>query len=115
MPTIPQALATAIQHHRAGRLQAAEQIYRRILTVDPDHADAIHLLGVIASQTGKLDLAVETIRRAIALKGGAPAFHVNLGNALMAQGKLEEAVACYRRALELKPDFAGRTTTWAMP
>ena len=39
-----------LQHHQAGRLQAAEQIYRQILAVEPNHADAIHLLGVIAHQ-----------------------------------------------------------------
>ena len=53
MATIPEALAIAIQHHQAGRLQAAEQIYRQILAVEPNHADAIHLLGVIAHQAGK--------------------------------------------------------------
>ena len=31
MATISEALAIAIQHHQAGRLQAAEQIYRQIL------------------------------------------------------------------------------------
>ena len=65
-----------------------------------------HLLGVIAHQVGKHEVAVEYIRRAIGLNGNAAAFHNNLGNALKEQGKLDEAVACYRRALELKPDFA---------
>jgi nucleotidyltransferase/DNA polymerase involved in DNA repair len=41
MATISEALATAVQHHQAGRLQAAEEIYRQILAVDPDHADAL--------------------------------------------------------------------------
>jgi Flp pilus assembly protein TadD len=86
MATIPGALATAIQHHQAGRLRAAEQICRQILAVEPNHADAIHLLGVIALQAGKPGIAIEYIQRAIALKGNAPAFHNNLGNALKAEG-----------------------------
>ena len=61
MATIPEAFAIAIQHHQAGRLQAAEQIYRQILAVEPNHADAIHLLGVIAAQAGKHEDAVETL------------------------------------------------------
>ena len=61
MATISEALAIAIQHHQAGRLQAAEQIYRQILAVEPNHADAIHLLGVIAHQAGKHELAVQYI------------------------------------------------------
>jgi hypothetical protein len=40
MATISEALAMAVQHHQAGRLQAAEQIYRQILAVEPNHADA---------------------------------------------------------------------------
>jgi tetratricopeptide (TPR) repeat protein len=106
MATIPEALAIAFQHHQGGRLQAAEQIYRQILQAEPNHVDAIHLLGVIARQVGKPEIAVEYIGRAIGLNRNVAAFHNNLGNALKDQGKLDDAVACYRRALELKPDFA---------
>jgi predicted O-linked N-acetylglucosamine transferase (SPINDLY family) len=106
MPTIPQALATAVQHHQAGRLQAAEQIYREILAVEPNHADAWHLLGVVACQVGKHEAGIQHMRRAIELVENAAPFHSNLGTALKDQGKLAEAIACYRRALELNPDSA---------
>jgi tetratricopeptide (TPR) repeat protein len=53
MATIFEALAMGIQHHRAGRLQAAEQIYRQILQAEPNQADAWHLLGLIAQRVGK--------------------------------------------------------------
>ena len=105
MATIPEALAIAIQHHQAGRLQPAEQIYRQILAVEPNHADAWHLLGVIARQVGKYGIAVEYIGRAIGLKADVAAFHINLGNVFKEQGNLGEAVACYRRALDLNPEF----------
>jgi tetratricopeptide (TPR) repeat protein len=107
MATISEALAIAIQHHQAGRLQAAEQIYRQILQVEPTHADAWHLLGLTARQVGRHEIAVQYIGRAIALNGNAAAFHFNLGNTFKDQGKLDEAVACYRRALELEPGNAG--------
>ena len=106
MATIPEALAMAIQHHQAGRLQAAEQIYRQILQAEPNQADAWHLLGVMASQIGKHEVAVQYIGRAIGLNGRAAAFHSNLGEAYRALHRTPEALACYRRALELKPDFA---------
>ncbi len=106
MATISQALAIAIQHHQAGRLQAAEQIYRQILAVEPDHADAWHLLGVIAHQAGKHGVAVEYMERAIGLKGNAAVFHINLAGPYCALRRIPEAIACYRRALELKPDHA---------
>ena len=64
MATISEALAIAIRHHQAGRLQAAGQIYQQILEAEPDQADAWHLLGVIHAQTGNHQRAVECIRRA---------------------------------------------------
>ena len=54
-------LNTAIQYHQSGQLDKAEEIYKNILKVHPDHADALHLLGVIASQTGKQDVAIDLI------------------------------------------------------
>ena len=106
MATISEALAIAIQHHQGGRLQAAEQIYRQILAVEPNYVDAIHLLGVIAHQVGKQEMAVEYIRRAIVLKGDETAFHKNLGDVYHTLRRMPETVACYRRAIELKPDYA---------
>ena len=84
MATISEALAIAIQHHQAGRLQAAEQIYRQILAAEPNHADALHLLGVIASQMGKHEAAVEYIGRAIRVEAGMRLLPYNLGEAYRA-------------------------------
>ena len=63
--TIAEALALAVQYHQQGAWQQAEQIYRQILQVDPNHADALHLLGVLAYQAGQYELAVEYMGRAI--------------------------------------------------
>ena len=92
--------------HRAGRLSDAELLYRKILEADAHHADALHLLGVLAHQVGRNDAAVELIGKAVAQNGKVPAFHNNLGNALTALGRLDDAAACYTRAITLKPDHA---------
>ncbi len=105
MPTISETFAIAIQHHQGGRLQAAEQIYRQILAAEPNQPDALHLLGVIAHQVGKHEVAIETIGRAIRLQGSVASYHNNLGEAYRALRRISEAVACYRRAVELKPDY----------
>ena len=106
MSTIPEALAIAIQHRQAGRLEAAEQIYRQILAVEPNHAEAHNNLGNIFNNQGKLDEAIACYRRAVELKPDFAVAHNNLGVAFKEQGKLDEAVICYRRALALKPDYA---------
>lgn len=103
--TIPQALEIAVQHHQAGRLEEAEALYRQILGTQPEHADALHFLGVIAAQVGRHDAAVEWIRKAVALAPNNPDAHCNLGVAWRAIGRLDEAIPAYRRAIELKPDY----------
>jgi len=102
--TIQQTFDLAVRHHQAGRLQEAEQLYRQILAQKPGHADAIHLLGVIAYQTGHNDDAVDLIRQAVALKPDFPEAHYNLGNALRTIGRFDEAIAAYRQAIALRPN-----------
>jgi tetratricopeptide (TPR) repeat protein/ADP-heptose:LPS heptosyltransferase len=104
--TTPELLQSALAHHQAGRLPAAEQIYRQILQGEPNHADALHLLGVLFHQLGNEQAAVDSIGRAITLKPQSAAFHSNLGLCYQSLGRRDEAVACWRRALDLQPDLA---------
>jgi protein O-GlcNAc transferase len=105
MPTNSEALAIARQHHREGRLQEAEQIYQQILTVDVQNAEAWHLLGVIAHQCGRQEIAAEYIGRAMNLNPNAASFHNSLGLVCQALDRLDDAAGCYRRALEIEPAF----------
>jgi protein O-GlcNAc transferase len=106
MTTIRDALQLALQHHQAGRLLEAEQIYRQILQADPTQADAWHLLGAVAHQRGLHQQAAECMQRALDIQPNVAAVHANLGQVYQALGKLDEAATCYRRALELAPDYA---------
>jgi tetratricopeptide (TPR) repeat protein len=103
--SMQQALDLAVQHHQAGRLREAEQIYRKILASDPTNPHALHLLGVLASQTGQTDTAVDFIRRAIAQNPTAAQYWCNLGAALITAGRNEEAIDTYQRALVLQPEL----------
>ncbi len=105
MATIAEAFATALEHHQAGQLPAAEQLYRQILEIEPRHADALHLLGFIYQQTGRPDVAGEYIKQAILLNGQQAAYHHNLGDTYRARGQFADAVACYQQALTLNPDL----------
>ncbi len=89
--------------HAAGRLQEAEAIYRQILAASPDHADSLHMLGVVALETGHAQPALELIDRAIALRSSVAAYHLSRGHALSDAGRQDEAIAAYRQALRLKP------------
>ena len=102
---IAQAMAHAVQLHQAGRIRKAEAIYRQIVQKQPDHADALHLSGLINHQLGRHGLAYTLINQAIAIHPGAASFHNNLGEVCRALDRLDEALACYTTALSLQPDF----------
>ncbi len=104
-PRILELLAAATRYHRGGRLADAQQVYGQILQADPHHADALHLLGVLALQSGRPDAATTLISKAIVENAQVPAFHSNLGNALKAQGRFDDADDSYRRALALNPGY----------
>lgn len=99
------SLQAAIQHHRAGRRDRAVAIYQAILSRQPDHPDALNLLGVAASQNGKYDAALDLIGRAVALNPAAAVYHCNLGQVLAAMGRTDQAIAAYRRSLQLNADL----------
>ena len=104
--TIQQAIDLALEHHRAGRLNQAEQIYRQVLAAEPRNPWALQLLGMIAHQVGNSKVAIELINRAIAIDPTPPDFHNNLGEIYRTTGKLQEAEKCLLMCLKLNPDFA---------
>jgi predicted TPR repeat methyltransferase len=105
MADIAQALTEAVALHRAGQTDRAEQAYRQILEAEPECADAWHLLGVLACQTGRPYPACGYIGHAIGLNPDASSYHNSLGAAYRALKRRDDALACYRRALDLKPDY----------
>src|ERR1700730_3076020 len=94
----------ALAHQRSGRAADAERVCREILSVDPGHAQTLHLLGLIEHRHGRSDEAIEHIRMAIMRDGQDPAFYHNLGNILRALDRPGEAMACYEGALALASD-----------
>jgi predicted O-linked N-acetylglucosamine transferase (SPINDLY family) len=106
MANTTEAFAIAVQHHQAGRLEAAEQVYLQILRADPTHPDVLHLLGLVHAQTGHHRTAVEYIGRALSIRPQWAEALANLGNVLRELGRADEAVPVLRRALQLQPDHA---------
>ena len=91
---------------RSGDAAGAERACLAALREHPNHASALHLLGVIALQTGRAHAAVERLTQAISADPNQPIAHYNLGLAQAECGQAEAALACYDRAIALKPDYA---------
>jgi tetratricopeptide (TPR) repeat protein len=103
---VAEALSLALEHQQAGRLEQAEALYREILAREPDNADALDLLGVLACQKGRRHQAAALIARAVTLNPAASFYHNNLGNVLQELGRFEDSVLCYQQALRLEPEYA---------
>lgn len=102
-------LQLAWNFHQSGQLELAARLYRRLLSVDPDNADAHHLLGMIALGNGRTDEAVGHLARAVECDPTQAQFYDHLGDAHMAAGDYPAAIDDYQKSLEIEPNSA---VTW---
>lgn len=96
-------LRSALLLHQQGRVTDAEAACRKILKAQPNHAGALHLLGVVALQQGRLGGAVELLRHSLTFDPNQPFANLNLGAALLGLGQPADALACFERAILLVP------------
>lgn len=108
--SIDSLFQSALREHQNGRIGQAAEMYRRVLSLQPDHADALHLLGVTELQAGRAAVAIELISRAIALRPQSSAYRSNLGEALRQAKRVPEAIAVLQSAVELDPTSAPAMT-----
>lgn len=96
----------ALALHQRGQLAQAQTLFTNLLKIDPRHADALFLLGVIAGQTKQHGSAADLIGKAIAIRPDNPFFYYNRGVAFKELTRHDAAVECYDKAIALKPDYA---------
>lgn len=96
----------AIEHHRAGRLDQAEQLYARVRQVLPNNFEAVQLSGVVALQKGRPAQAAELLFRALKIDPRSAVCAMRLGVALTSSGRLAEAERYSRLAVQLDPRYA---------
>jgi len=100
--TAPPA-AAALAQHRRGEFDDAEKLYREALAQGATDADTLGSYGVLACQTGRTDLAIELLERAVAAHPEMAWLRSNLGETYRRQGRLPEAIECLQRSVELSP------------
>jgi tetratricopeptide (TPR) repeat protein len=98
-------LRYAVAKHQAGQLGQAALLYQRILGQKPEHAEALHLLGVLHHQQGEHARAAEEIMRAVAIRPSVPLYHANLAEVYRSLGQLDRAAGAARTALQLAPEY----------
>ena len=95
-----------LARHQQGNLVEAERHYDAALRSQPDHFEALHMLGVIALQRGRFERGVEIITKAVALNENSPVAFNNLAKGLKDLGRFDEAIIHFERAIALAPAFA---------
>jgi tetratricopeptide (TPR) repeat protein len=68
-------LEEAVRHHREGRLEQAEGLYRQILQTEPRNGNALNLLAVMQRQRGKIEDAIALARSAVSAQRRAAGAH----------------------------------------
>ncbi len=99
-------LQAGLELHQRGRMTEAATYYQRVLRLQSEQPDALHLLGVVANHDQRHAEAVDLIGRAIAQDSSNPLYFSNLGLALKGLRRWDAALAAFDRALALLPDFA---------
>jgi tetratricopeptide (TPR) repeat protein len=96
----------ALRHFQSDRLGPAEDRCQRALALNPEHADCLHLLGMVHAKTNKLDSAVDLIAAAIRCNPNCSRYFSDLGSLLHAQNRFEEARKSLDLAIKLAPGSA---------
>lgn len=103
---VAHALEHGVRAQRAGDYPRAEYNYQSILRDHPKHADALNLMGTIALEAKKPDVAAGYFRKAVKLHPRNPVYLYSLGSAQLLMHKPQLAIETLRKASLIKPDFA---------
>jgi tetratricopeptide (TPR) repeat protein len=98
------AIQDALKAAEVGDYEEAKRICAGLIEVDPNNAEALHLYGVAAYQSGlDADAALSLIDRAIGADPENSRFLNSRGALFYAQGMNAEAEASFQRSIELNP------------
>jgi len=104
--TTTETFALALQHHNKNNFQAAEQLYKQILKIEPNHVESNFRLGSLLVQTRNFDTAQQLLNKAIQIDPNHAKAHNNLGIAFQKMKKNQEAINCYEKAIQINPNLA---------
>jgi len=87
--------------------ESQETLWSDVLTKNPNSWSAHSDLGVIFSQKGQVDKAIDQFQKALEINPTDAPAHYHLGNALLKNGRLNEAIAQFQTAVEIDPNYVG--------
>jgi FkbM family methyltransferase len=94
----------AFKAHKSGNLKDAESGYHEVLAAEPDHPSALHLLGLIAFDSGEIGKAIPLIEKSVQLVPKEFQWQLNYGKILSQAQEFDEAISAYQKALLMHPE-----------
>ncbi len=114
MSDITQILTTAAAHRLEGRLDQARALYEHVLELQPNHADALHSLGLLAYEARQSDAAQTYLKRAIITHPRVPKLYNTYGVILADAGLIDQALLAYTQATTLNPAYTDAYNNMAL-
>ena len=96
----------AVQNHQRNNFKSAENLYKEILKINPNHFESIFYLGTLFVQTQRFGLAKSLLYKATQINPNYAAAHNNLGATLKELGKYQSAINCCQKAIKINPNYA---------
>ena len=103
MKPLGDLLREAFAFHQQDKLGDAEKLYNEILKLDPNHFDALHLLGLLRHQRGRHAEALDLVGAALKINPDYADTLLNYGSILAALNRHEEALVYFDRTLAIDP------------
>ena len=104
--TIKETFASAVQNHQKNFFKIAENLYKEILKINPNHFGSIFYLGTLLVQTQRFELAKSLLYKATQINPNYAAAHNNLGATLKELGEYQNAINCCQKAIKINPNYA---------
>jgi len=104
--TIKETFDLAVQNHQKNNIKEAQNLYNKILEIDPNHSQALNNIAIIFTNLKDYQKAKECYEKAIEINPNYADAHNNLGLIFKGLGKNQKAKECYKKAIEINPNHA---------
>lgn len=113
-PDIPRfRMSLGLEYWRLGDRAAAEMEFLQLID-SPLAAEAYRNMGVMNSQAGQPDRAIEYLRRAVSLQNLYPEAHHDLGVAYIQKQMTDDAIEQFKTTLTQRPDHGAAALNLAV-
>ena len=103
--TTEETFSLAFKNHKKNNLQVAENLYKKILKINPNHFNSIFYLGTLLSQTKRFDLAKPLLEKAIKINPNYANVYYTLGVTFKGLQKHQKAISSYKKAITIQPNY----------